>query len=1260
MIQNHPLNQAIVRTSTSRESRKIRSWALLSIFFLLFLAPAVSAQEEVSEDQIKFFESKIRPMLIERCYECHSGALDEVESKFQIDSRAGILKGGIHGAAAIPGMPEKSLMIFAVNHAVNMDMPPKFKMPQTEIDDLTAWVKMGLPWPDSEAVANPENGGEADPGVVTDEDRQFWSFKRPIYIGVPRVENAGWARNEIDYFVLHQLETAGMHPARPASKRDLIRRATFDLTGLPPTPEQVQAFLADTSPNAYEQLIDRLLGSPAYGQRWGRHWLDVARYADSNGLDENLCHGFAFRYRDYVVDAFNKDKTYDQFLTEQLAGDLIDDANTTSTVPERITATGFLSIGAKMLAEDDPMKMQMDIIDEQVDTLGRAFMGLTFGCARCHDHKFDPIPTADYYSLAGIFKSTTTMDNFNVVAKWHERPVANAELNKKTEEIQKQIDQVTAKANDLRNRGVEVALKNARSHVAAYLLSAKSFDSMDTLLPASRTFGNDAMSLESLNNQLIEAEAFARGDVQKQLGEGDSPYSLIHGDGEEPGFAEYDIKTDEDGLYQIELRFATAEKTETTLLVDGEVKRLDVTRGITGGIEEAHQYWANVLTLDLTAGDHVIRLESKGRFPYLDKLRILHLSGDLAAVGKDEAAQDIATTAVDLTQSVSVEAETFDRGNVTRLKTGYGLAIGAIAGAAGSNDMEYDITLPKPGAYHLVTRYAAADARSAEFKVGDQIVNNMASPNVTGTWNPDTQHWEYQGSFETSETNITFKVHRDGPIPHYDRFLFIPTESIKHGDYTPDPTILRKWRTVLAESKTVDGSVFQLWHRALETGFPIELSTDAGDIEKALLSDGAVTDFAKLADRYQRVFQLADAQGQQENSIALEAFREQLYADDGPYGELDAGKLTLAMATTDAIAAAEMERADLEKTKPDVPFAMAVEDGAPEDLRIHIRGNHITLGDQVPRRFPEVLSVGNREAIDKSRSGRLDLAQWLTSEEHPLTSRVMANRLWQWHVGEGLVRSPDNFGRLGLRPTHPELLDFLAIRFQELGWSMKEMHRLIMFSSTYRMSSEWNQEYDARDPENKLIWRMPRRRLSAEEIRDALLAVGNNIDLSFGGTLLPTPNRAYVTSTANVDVKVYETRRRSIYLPVVRSALYSMFQVFDFAEPSVPQGQRQTTNIASQALFIMNSKIVIEQAEALAQDVLTDESMEDEARVDKLFMKLFGRVARDGERLSCLSHIDQYQKALAESDVPAEVHVATSWQSLCRALLASNEFIYLD
>ena len=190
-------DRAIVRTSTSRESRKIRSWALLSIFFLLFLAPAVPAQEEVSEDQVKFFESKIRPMLIERCYECHSGALDEVESKFQIDSRAGILKGGIHGAAAIPGMPEKSLMIFAVNHAVNMDMPPKFKMPQTEIDDLTAWVKMGLPWPDSEAVANPENGGEADPGVVTDEDRQFWSFKRPIYTGVPSVENAGWARNEI-------------------------------------------------------------------------------------------------------------------------------------------------------------------------------------------------------------------------------------------------------------------------------------------------------------------------------------------------------------------------------------------------------------------------------------------------------------------------------------------------------------------------------------------------------------------------------------------------------------------------------------------------------------------------------------------------------------------------------------------------------------------------------------------------------------------------------------------------------------------------------------------------------------------------------------------------------------------------------------------------------------------------------------------------------------------------------------------------------
>jgi len=1256
VIQIHPVNQEIVPI------KAYRTWqsTLFSMLFLLIVAPAVSGQKEVPEDQVKFFESKIRPMLIERCYECHSGALDDVESKFQIDSRAGILKGGVHGAAAIPGMPEKSLMIFAVNHAVNMDMPPKFKMPQSEIDDLTAWVKMGLPWPDSEPVANPENGGETAPGIVTDEDRQFWSFKQPVYAGMPSIENIAWARNEIDYFVLHQLEAAGMQPARPAHKRDLIRRATFDLTGLPPSPEQVRAFLSDTSPNAYEQLIDRLLGSPAYGQRWGRHWLDVARYADSNGLDENLCHGFAFRYRDYVVDAFNKDKTYDQFLTEQLAGDLIDDANTTSTVPERITATGFLSIGAKMLAEDDPMKMQMDIIDEQVDTLGRAFMGLTFGCARCHDHKFDPIPTADYYSLAGIFKSTTTMDNFNVVAKWHERPVASAELNKKTEDIQKQIGLVTAEINDLRNKGVEVALKNARSQVAAYLLSARSFDSMDMLLPASRTFGNDAMSLESLNHQLIEAETFARGDVQRQLGEGDSPYSLIHGDGEAPGFAEYDIKTQEDGLYQIELRFATAEKSETILLVDGEVRRLDVTRGITGGTEDAHQYWANALTLKLTSGDHVLRLESKGRFPHLDKIRILHLNGDLSAVGKDEAAQDIAVTAVDLTQSVSVEAETFDRGNVNRLKTGYGLAIGAIAGAAGSNDMEYDVTLPKVGAYHLVTRYAAADARSAEFKVDDQIVNNMASPNVTGSWNPDTQHWEYQGSFETSETNITFKVHRDGPIPHYDRFLFLPAESIKHGDYTPDPTILRKWRTVLTEARNIDGSVFQLWHQALETGFPIELSPDASDIEKVLLKDGPVTDLANLVARYESVFQLADAQGQQENSTALEAFREQLYADDGPYGELDAGKLTLAMATTDAIAVAEMERADLEKTKPDVPFAMAVEDGSPEDLRIHIRGNHITLGDQVPRRFPEVLTVGDRQTIDESRSGRLDLAQWLTSENHPLTSRVMANRLWQWHIGEGLVRSPDNFGRLGIRPTHPELLDFLAIRFQELGWSMKAMHRFIMLSSTYRMSSEWNREYDARDPENKLVWRMPRRRLSAEEIRDALLAVGNNLDLSLGGTLLPTANRAYVTSTANVDVKVYDTHRRSLYLPVVRSALYSMFQVFDFAEPSVPQGQRQTTNIASQALFIMNSKIVIEQAEALAQNVLTDGSMDDKARVDRLFMQLFGRVAQDGERLSCLSHIEQYQKALAETDVPVEEHLVSSWQSLCRALLASNEFIYLD
>ena len=355
-----------------------------------FVFLAAAALLAAQEDGAAFFEKNVRPLLARQCLGCHSATSQPIMGGLRLDDRDLALKGGGRGASLVPGKPAESLLLKAVRHdAGALKMPPGPKLKDADISVLTQWIGMGAPWGKAVVSSTPAE--------------KFWAFVPPQKSSVPAVGARAWVKSPIDAFVLAGLEAKGLKPASPADKRTLIRRATFDLTGLPPTPEEVRAFLADNSPDAFSKVIDRLLASPRYGERWGRHWLDVARYADSNGLDENLVYKNAFRYRDYVVSAFNKDKPFDLFLKEQIAGDLVPDTGDLNTSFERWTATGFLSLGAKMLAEDDPVKMEMDIVDEQVDTTMRTFNALTVGCARCHDHKFDPIQQADYYRIASIF-----------------------------------------------------------------------------------------------------------------------------------------------------------------------------------------------------------------------------------------------------------------------------------------------------------------------------------------------------------------------------------------------------------------------------------------------------------------------------------------------------------------------------------------------------------------------------------------------------------------------------------------------------------------------------------------------------------------------------------------------------------------------------------------------------------------------------------------------------------------------------------------
>lgn len=782
-----------------------------------------------ADERADHFETHVRPLLLESCGECHSEGL--AENDLAVDSLAALLKGGTRGPAIVPGQPEQSLLIHAVRHSeATLQMPPKRKLSTEEIAHLAKWIADGAHWPGEETpAADAASPSSSENAALLEAAKDFWAFQRPVVPPVPDVSDASWVRSPIDRFVLAKLEAAGLEPAPQADRRTLIRRATFELTGLPPTPEEVEAFLADESPDAFARLVDRLLASPAYGERWGRHWLDVARYADTNGLDENIVYANAWRYRDYVVRSFDDDKPFDRFVREQIAGDLLFDPAASGDPSAQgdeaydpIVATGFLSVGSKMLAEDDPVKLQMDIVDEQIDTVGRAFLGMTLGCARCHDHKFDPVSAADYYSLAGIFKSTQTMDKLTVVAEWHERELASAEA------------------------------------------------------------------------------IAARNDQQAKVA-------------------------------KLREEIAALEKS-------------------TEGTEESRKE-------------------------------------KLAALKADEQ---------------------------------------------------------------------------------------------------------------------------------------------------------------------------------------------------------------KIA------------------------------------GEI-----------------------------PQLPSAMSVVDGTPADAAIHYRGSHLTLGPVVPRGFPVVLRGESPKPIE-SGSGRKELAEWLVSPENPLTARVIANRLWTWHFGEGIVRSPDNFGRLGDAPTHPELLDWLATRLVENEWRLKEFHREILLSSTWQMSVVGDDQAEAADPENLLLHRRERRRLDAEAMRDGMLAISDELDREIGGKTLEAENRKYLGGSPDFRRKMYDTRRRSAYLPIVRSGLFEVLSAFDFADPSALTGKRDATVVAPQALFAMNSDFVAKRSDALAETLLAKFDS-NEARLARLYALAYSRPPEPPETERALAYLDRYQANWRET-MPDQAGEAErrAWKSLCRATLAASEYLYVD
>ena len=980
------------------------SFALLgyAVFGTALQAPKATSNTAANSAATAAFEVKIRPILEAKCVACH-GPKQHL--------------GGVRLDKAISTDVAQRL-VEAVACTGEVKMPPSGKLPADELAALSAWAKAGAPWPVVPKVASAKT--------------RFWSFIPPATPKTPNVKARWWAQNPIDRFILAKLEEKGLRPAPPADRRTLIRRATFDLTGLPPTPAEIDAFLADKSPNAYEKVVDRLLASSAYGERWGRHWLDVARYADSNGLDENLVFPNAWRYRDYVIGAFNSDKPIDRFFQEQLAGDLLPGAG-----DDGIIATGYLSLGAKMLAEDDPVKQELDVIDEQIDTTTKTYLGLTVGCARCHDHKFDPIPSKDYYSLAGIFKSTKTMLGYKNMAEWVEQPLGSKADQEKLAEIEGKVKALKETVNKKRDAASEALLKELKSQTPAYEKAAR------------RLLASDAK----------------KADLHP---------AIVSADGTAPS------------------------------------------------------------------------------------------------------------------QAIVHEAEDYVSGNLNKDTSGFGKGIGVLVNQGEyPNRTEYDISVPKEGAYQLDLRYASGDPRPIRVYVNGALVLGDAAGEVSGGFYPKDQKWYAQGILLLQAGTNHIKFERDSYFPHIDKFLLIPRPGAQPAESL--------------DSIAKDGNLI-----------PQIISVVADKVKNGV--DVSI----ELPDNPDPVF-------------AAPVARE--------LKELD-----------DQIAA-------LQKTKPPLPRAMSVGEGKPTNLRVHIRGNYLTLGEECSRGFPGVITDSKQPAVPADHSGRLELAQWLTDAKNPLTARVFVNRIWRWRFGRGIVASVDNFGTLGDLPTHPELLDYLATSFvKQDGWSLKKLHKRMMLTNTYMMSGKFEKTAANIDPDNKLLWRFPRQRLEAESIRDSILFVSGTLDRKMGGTTITLAPRSYVTSTNTSDPVNYTSLRRAVYLPVIRSAVYDVYTAFDFGDPTVMNGDRSSTTVAPQALFMLNSSVVLAATKAQAGDLLKHPDWTDDRRVKELYLTCYGRPATSAEVSRALTFLSRFQTAYAKAKDPR----LSAWQSLCKAVIAANEFIYVE
>ncbi len=1225
--------------------------------------PDESVPDAVFTDTVDF-GTQVRPILVRSCLACHGFDPSTREADLRLDTFEGATADRRRGNAIVPGAPEKSVLIERVTSTDHDERMPLEAEPLSKADIaiLRQWIAEGAQY------------------------EQHWSLEPVGEPAVPEVEDATWKDHAIDAFVRARLDAVDLVPAGEADRRTLIRRLSFDLTGLPPTPEEVRAFEQDDSPEAYADLVDRLLASPAFGERWARHWLDLVRYAETYAHEFDYPIRHAFEYRDYVIRALNADVPYDQIVTEHIAGDLLANPrmNPDERFNESIIGTGFWWMSEGTHAPVDVRLDEALRIDNQIDVFSKAFLATTVSCARCHDHKFDPILTKEYYGLAGFLQSSRRQEAYLDPGGRIEAAIAALSdhqmhdwlrLHQASEQLPVDFDP----ASHLALGAAEVMFGEPGVDEVVDRPLERPFEDFDG---------------DSYDGWTVVGDAFAEGPTKS--GEG---RLAAGGTAVGHGFADSHVRTESGSSPDTDAKtgklvsasFVIRRGFLHFLIGGGHHPGKTGLRVLVDGKVVGEATGSNTLNLvpgsiDLSAyrgQDAVIEIFDDATGGW-GNIRVDELVFSNAAVRGQHAQRSVAAVAAERNLDPEalgswVEAfMAFDDGRHDDVLAAFSRLASQVGGDAEAvvGHLLEQPDRPNTG-YRSFERFDQTDGQHEWFASGwgfTQVATPMGMP----IWHDGQRSWAttsmaWSGSlsdrlmgtlrsptFEIVEPFImtrakgrgTLRVIVDGyTMDEYNALLFGGMKQDVESD---------DWRWIVHDVRKFVGhrAHYEIIDDRLDGSIAVDdivfgqSNATPDDEGVARLIRRRYGGEASLADVAQ-VFSV-DAT-LQKVGVAVDRL------DVHCLNSLSEHQLLGSSEASDPAVVAAYER--IENDIPEPRRVTAIEDGSPEDERVFIRGNHLQLGEVAPRGFLGVLC--DDASIDgSSGSGRLQLAERVLDESNPMTTRVIVNRVWHHLFGRGLVESTDDFGLLGSTPTHPELLDHLASRFRdEMGWSIKSLIRAIVLTKTYRMASGSLEGRAAEvDPLNQMLSVRTVRRLEGETIRDAVLAVSGRLDETMYGRSVPVHLTDFMTGRGRPGKSgpIDGDGRRSVYLEVRRNFLEPMMQAFDAPNPHSAMGKRSRSNVPAQSLILMNSPFMIGQAEVLA-DRLLHESESTRERVDLLYWLALSRSPREEERSSAIRFLDDQaasHRALLQDDVEAVERQV--WVDLCHVVLNLKEFIFVE